>query len=480
MSKEYCKKREDPPLSLLRFDLLGTSVLCLFFVSLLPAQDLRTPQFMTQARKGFGLLHNLDYPQASHVFSGLKEAYLFHPAPPLYLGVSIWLKTLFDRRELDLDHFTAPGHFSKPTTYSMSPQQRQIFLDYIQKSQELSQAILQKNPQNQDARYFLGSSYGILGAFATTIDRSKKRALNYGKKAHQYHSELLGENPHYYDSYMIAGLYEYIVGSLPWYIKWLAQLLGHRGSKERGLKYLDLTVQKGDCVADDARVFQMVLFLREGNYQAALENTRVLHQKYPRNYILHLNQAQVLERMGEKDQAVQKYQKVLQLAEAKQPNYHKLPLNTAHYYFGEKFLELHHPELAIEQFQKSINNSETPEQEKAFSHLGAGQVLDLLGKRSEAVTHYERVLNFKNFQHSHKQARAYLKTPYRRVGKRALRTFADRPPPLAIPRSLQNQCYGKHDKGDGDFHPGSLCSRAYTHFSLKSFPRTDIEVPKSG
>ena len=407
MGRGSREKREDRP----RIDLLRASVLGLFFVSLLPAQDLRTPEFMTQARKGFGLLRNLDYPQASQVFSTLKETYPSHPAPPLYLGVGIWLKTLFERRELDLDRFTAPGHFGKPTTRSMSPQQRQAFLDCIQESQELSQAILQKDPQNQDARYFLGSSYGILGAFAITIDRSKKRAFSYGKKAYRYHSELLEENPHYYDAYMSTGLYEYIVGSLPWYIKWLAKLLGYRGSRERGLKYLDLAARKGDYVADDARVLQIVLFVREGRHQTALENTRLLHKKYPRNYILQINQAQVLERMGGRDQAVQEYQEVLQLAEAKQPNYHKLPLNTVRYYFGKKFMELHHPQPAIEQFQKSINNPETPEREKALSHLGAGQVLDSLGKRSEAIAHYERVLNFKSFRDSHQKARDYLKTP---------------------------------------------------------------------
>lgn len=69
--------------------------------------------------------------------------------------------------------------------------------------------------------------------------------------------------------------------------------------------------------------------------------------------------------------------------------------------------------LALEQFRKLIESPATPARERALSHLRAGQILDLQGKRSEAMTHYEEVLKSKDFEHSHDQAQGFLQRAYR-------------------------------------------------------------------
>ena len=48
--------------------------------------------------------------------------------------------------------------------------------------------------------------------------------------------------------------------------------------------------------------------------------------RYPRNFLLHLNVAQILTEMNRPDQAVEIYTKILALAEARTPNYQKMPL----------------------------------------------------------------------------------------------------------------------------------------------------------
>lgn len=279
---------------------LVLTLLVLSFFSSVRGQDLRDPQFMVEARKGFDQIFNLDYDPAIKTFSALKAKHPQHPAPPFYLATAIWLRELFEREDLDLDKFVAPGYFNKPTAHKMPPEQRRAFFDLIGQSQKLTRAILEEHPNNKDARYFLGSSYGVLGAFFITIDHSKGKAFKYGKKAYKYHRELVEEDPDYYDAYMSVGLYEYIVANLPWYIKWFAVIIGYRGSEERGFDYLSLAAEKGQYVADEARVLQMVLYVREKQYKQALKTARDLHQKYARSFLLHLNQAQILEKMKKK------------------------------------------------------------------------------------------------------------------------------------------------------------------------------------
>jgi hypothetical protein len=126
----------------------------------------------------------------------------------------------------------------------MPTEERNAFFRYIEESQAACQAILKQQPRNRDARYFLGSAYGALAAFAITIDHDKREAFRQGKQAYQYHQQIVQEQPDYYDAYVTVGLYEYVAANLPWYVKWIAQIAGYSGTEERSFKYLHLAVAK--------------------------------------------------------------------------------------------------------------------------------------------------------------------------------------------------------------------------------------------
>ena len=324
----------------------------------------------------------------------------------------MWLEELFLREDLDLNKFIAPGYFNSPPRREMPPVGKQDFFDLVALSQRLSGSILEQDPKHKDARYFLGSCHGLLGAFAITIDRDKTKAFKEGKKAYKSHKELVEEDRDYYDAYFTVGLYEYAVGNLPWYLKFLAFLAGIRGNEKKGLKYLDLAAEKGQYVADQAKALRMVLMVREKNLQEGLEQARNLHQKYPRSFLLHLNRAQILEKMEKPMAAAEDYLEVLRWAEEGKPNYSQINLLNFRFSVAKKLMELKFFPIALEQFQNVKENSETLERERALSCLQIGKIFDLQGKRSEAVAQYEQVLKSKNFESSHKDARSFLRRRY--------------------------------------------------------------------
>ena len=397
--------------------LLALSCLLAAAAGSLHAKDLRDLQFMGRVFKGFEQIYDLDYDEATETFRNLQEAHPQHPAPPLYLATALWLRELFQRQEYDLDHFIAPSYFDRPTSQRMPPPKRQAFFDLIAQSQALAQEILEQDPGHKDARYFLGSAHGILGSFAITIDRSRTAAFREGKNAYSIHYALVEEDSEYYDAYLTVGLYEYIVGSLPWYIRWIAAIVGYHGSKKRGFEYLDLASRKGQFVAQDARLLQMLLFVREKRYGNALANLRNLERKAPKNFIMKLNKAQILEKMNRLEQAAETYQQVVSLAESRTPNYDQLPLEAFRYTLGKKFLDLQRTELALGQLRLAAADPRTPARERALAYLSQGQALDLLARREQALASYRQVLELKNFNNSHRQAKRFLKRPYDRTVK---------------------------------------------------------------
>jgi tetratricopeptide (TPR) repeat protein len=376
------------------------------------AQNLREPRFMAQAQAGFAQIFNLDYDEAMATFSRLHSEYPRHPAPPFYMAVTLWLRELFEREDLDLNKFVAPTYFDQPTKRQLLTEDRERFKDLITECRKLAEGVLTQNADDNDARYFVASAYGVLAAFAITVDHSRKQALDYGKKSYELHNQLVSRDPHYYDSYMTLGIYEYIVDNLPWYIKWVAWIIGYRGSEERGFEYLRLAAERGQFVADEARVMLMVLYVRETEYAKALVEQGHLQGRYTRSFILPLTRAQILEKMGAWDLAAAQYEKVLSNADAGIPNYNKLQLATARYSFGQKFMDLERPELALRQFLASADDGRTPLRERVLSRLGAGQALDSLGRRDEAIVEYRAVLALNDIEGSHRQAKAFIDRPY--------------------------------------------------------------------
>ena len=329
------------------------------------------------------------------------------------MATTIWLQELFQRQDLELDKFISPSYFDQASGQSMATADKARFHDLMNSSQQLCEALLEASPGDRDARYFLGALHGVLDSFSITIERSRTKAFKHAKKAYRYHIGLIKEDPAYYDAYMTAGVYEYVVGSLPWYLKFVAALAGYRGSKKRGFEYLSLAVDKGQFVSDNSRTLQLVLLVREKRYEDALSSLRYLKSNSPKNFVAHLNEAQLLESLDRHTEAARLYLEILRKAEDGQPHFDRIPLATFRYAAGQKLLKLGNVEAALEQFRKSLSDSETPERERTLSLLASANSLDLLDRRSEAIEYYRSVLKQPDRDRSHKRARKYLKKPFR-------------------------------------------------------------------
>ena len=329
--------------------LLYFAVLSVFFLAgpsiQLQAENLRSTEFVDKAKIGFDQIFDLDYDDAFASFERLAAEYPKHPGPPLYMATTIWLQELFQRQDLDLDKFISPSYFDQPSGQTMATPEKARFHELITSSQQLCEALLEASPGNRDARYFLGALFlgalhGVLGSFAITIDRSRTRAFKHGKKAYRYHIDLIEEDPTYYDAYMTAGIYEYVVGSLPWYLKFVAALAGYTGSRKRGFEYLSLAVDKGQFVSDNARTVQLVLLIREKRYDDALSSLHYLKSHSPKNLVVYLHETRLLESLGRHAEAARLYQEVVRRAEDGRPHFDRIPLATFRYAAGQKLLKL--------------------------------------------------------------------------------------------------------------------------------------------
>ncbi len=377
--------------------------------SQLAAQNLRDAGFMAKVQTGFNAIYNMDYDEAGQFFASLEKQYPHHPAPPLYLAIILWLEEMNRRQDLDLSRFMAPSYFTRKTSEAMPSEARSAFFSYLKKSESLTAAILSKNPRDKDGRYFLATVHGLRSSFAITIDHSLWDAFRQGNKAYSLCKQLIDEDPGYYDACLTVGIYEYVVGSIPWYVKWMALMIGARGTKKNGFERLALASEKAEYNKNEAQLVQMVLYAREGRHSESLALAKSLAERFPRNFLFPINIAQTLQYSGRKEQSAALFLQVLKRVEADEPNFNKLPTEKFRFSCAVALMNSGQLDLAEEQFVKSANNPKTPEREKALSHLHLGRILEKKGQRSKAAHEYQTVLSLREFEDSHVKAKRFLK-----------------------------------------------------------------------
>jgi tetratricopeptide (TPR) repeat protein len=385
------------------------SILIFAFASRSPAQDLRDPRFVERAQAGFAEIFNMDYEKARQGFAALAKEYPQHPAPPLYMASIYWLDEMLRRQDLSLTRFIVPTYFSGKTDFVMSSKDRAAFFNNLQKCQELAKVILQKNRRDMDARYFLATAFGLRSSFAITIDHSLREAFSNGNKAYSLSRQLIEENPNYYDAYLTVGIYEYIVGSIPWYLKWMVFVIGIRGNKQDGMEHLTLASEKGQYIRNEAQLVSMVLNVREHRYAEAMEIARSLNSRYPRSFLFPLNVAQILQLSGQKEQAIALLLQVEKKTEEKDPNFDKLPLLSYRFNLGVDLMNMGRLDAAEERFRKVISDPQASKREAALSHLRLARLLDWKGRQNEVIKECQIVLSLEDVENSHSQAKQLLK-----------------------------------------------------------------------
>ena len=74
--------------------------------------------------------------------------------------------------------------------------------------------------------------------------------------------------PNYVDAKLIIGVYEYVVGALPWPFKLMIGFAGITGSKTTGLAMLDDAGNRGVITSVEARTVIALFLRREARYKA--------------------------------------------------------------------------------------------------------------------------------------------------------------------------------------------------------------------
>ena len=327
-----------------------------------PAQSEKDPQRL--AKQAFEHFYNLEYDPAIAIFEKLRDADPNNPTWHNQVAIAYFYKQLYVAGVLQGDLFSASNKFFRKKV-DVAPLLKDRFWKANETAIRLCEQRLKKDKNDQEALYACGIAYATRSTYQGLIERAKLAFIGSANKANEYHSRLLELNPRYYDAYLLPGVYDFVLGSLPAPLRFLLFFTGLSGDKERGLRSVESTAQWGERAREDAKILLTVMYRREKRFVDARRTVAELSESFPRNYILPLEIASLYRAAGEEEEAIRGYAQVLEDVHRGAPGYSEAPVARIHFELGELYRKAGELESAREHFGKVAGSQgSTPELEK--------------------------------------------------------------------------------------------------------------------
>jgi hypothetical protein len=234
----------------------------------------------------FHRLYNFDFAGAHRI---LDEYIGKQPSDPLGHAVraSTFLFFELDRlRILEGEFLTDDKKISGDDKLTPDPAIRAKLFASIDKAQQLADARLKTHPNDLPALFSFCLTEGLRTDYMAFVEKKQLRSLFAHKKAQAYAVRILKRDPNFVDAYLTTGLSEYIMGSLPFFVRWIVRFEQVKGSKEQAMSNLKKVADSGRYLGPFARILLSIIHVREKRPQQAMALLAELTRQFPENPLL--------------------------------------------------------------------------------------------------------------------------------------------------------------------------------------------------
>ena len=358
----------------------------------------------------FDHYYNLDYDAAIQDFQKILSRHPDDPFAVNHLLSAIQVRELYRMGAMNSGEY-ANDSFIGQAHRPADPAQKERIKQLVEQAEKLEEADLARNPNNVDMLYARGVTRGQFAFYTALIERAWFSSLRNAVGARHDHERVLELAPRYTDAKLIVGAHNYVMGSLSLAARMAVALAGLSGDKDKGIQYLSDDYHANVETSMDAGVVLMVFLRREHRYGEALQIARAIGPRFPRNYLLPLEEANLLRASGKNSEAEEQYRRVWQ--SGREGKYGSLHYEIAALGLGD-LLRSQKQYLFAAAAYDLVSEVAGPDPELLQkANLGAGEMYDQLQKRALAVKKYEAVVATNSDNAEADRARKRIKDAYR-------------------------------------------------------------------
>ncbi len=374
--------------------------------------DTNPMNYDPQVLEAYQHFYNLDYPGAVALFEHFHEEHPGDPQATTYLLNAVIFQELYRQDLLDTTFYASDGFLTGRHATDEDAKARDRILSLADEAVREADWRTAKNANDVDAYFARAWARSLRCTYVAMVERGFGAGFRLATKAKDDAQHALALDPNYVDAKLIVGVYDYVVGSLPWPFKLMIGIAGITGSKSQGMALLDDAANRGVITRVEARTVIALFLRREAKYQEAIQVVLILKNQYPRDFLFCLEEANLRKDAGEGMAAVEAYRQLI-TANSDPGYFASAKPELAYFGLGDALRGQRHYAEAAQAYEKAAWITSVGTELKIRSLVDAGECLDLVGDRLQAVKDYQAAIEAGPNTTRAETARRCLRSPYK-------------------------------------------------------------------
>ena len=257
----------------------------------LPAHSLSASDSRALTRAGYEQAYELKFDEALATLAEARQADASDPAPCRAIAAVTWMEILFGQGVATYAAFQGSPSADAVPRPTVPPHLAARFSEQAARALQLARQRAAASPDDQDAQYQLGATWGLQALYRGTVEGTAMAAFLDGRRAVAIMMRIRERDPGAAEAALIPGIYRYAVATLPWHKRLLATVAGMPADKEGGIQLLEAAAGEAAETSTDASLVLMTIYNREGRHGDAMRCLQLLVTRHPGNRLLRLNLA---------------------------------------------------------------------------------------------------------------------------------------------------------------------------------------------
>jgi hypothetical protein len=228
-------------------------------------------------------MYNTDYPGAVRILDDYIAKNPADPLGPTFRASSDLFSELTRLRILEAEFFADDKRIVEKQKLVPDQALKANFEKNVARARQLAEKRLQQNGNDADSLFAMCITAGLVMDYGALIEKRQLMSLTHAREAHRHALRLLKADPNYTDAYMTTGFTEYLLGSLPFFLRWFVKFEESSGDKNLGLQRLQKVAERGRYLGPFARIMLSLANLREKRYVECERLLSGLAKEFPEN-----------------------------------------------------------------------------------------------------------------------------------------------------------------------------------------------------
>jgi hypothetical protein len=252
----------------------------------------------TSIDRAFERLYNFDFAGAHAILDTHMREHPTEPLPYAVRASALLFGELHRLRVLESEFFAEDKRVIAKRKAAPDEVTSKAFRTAIQSAQWHAQNTLRSKVEDADALFTMSLVSGLEADYMALIEKRQWQSLGLYEQSQSWSLKLLKAHPSYADAELTGGACEYLLGSMPFFLRWFVRIDGVEGQKSTAARKLERVAASGRYLGPFARILLATVHLREKQPDRALSLLRQLASDYPRNPLFRTESEKLANRLA--------------------------------------------------------------------------------------------------------------------------------------------------------------------------------------